>query len=63
MSLDQMILCSKLKNGLCRIVTKSHVVTKSRLPCTYYKSTVQSRFNVIKGPEHLAHGFGDPGRS
>ena len=34
-----MILCSKLKNGLCKIVTKSQVVTKfnvtkSRLHCT-----------------------------
>ena len=33
-----MILCSKLKNGLCKVVTKSHVVTKfnvtkSRLHC------------------------------
>ena len=33
-----MILCSKLKNGLCKIVTKSLVVTKfnvtkSRLHC------------------------------
>ena len=33
-----MILCSKLKNGLCKIVTKSQVVTKfnvtkSRLHC------------------------------
>ena len=34
-----MILCSKLKTGLCKIVTKSQVVTKfnvtkSRLHCT-----------------------------
>ena len=34
-----MILCSKLKNGLCKIVIKSQVVTKfnvtkSRLHCT-----------------------------
>ena len=34
-----MILCSKLKNGLCKIVTKSQIVTKfnvtkSRLNCT-----------------------------
>ena len=28
-----MILCSKLKNGLCKIVTKSQVVTISRLRC------------------------------
>ena len=26
---------------------------------TYYKSTVQSRFNILKGPDHLARGFGD----
>ena len=40
MSLNQMILCSKLKNGLFKIFTKSQVVTKfnvskSRLHCTY----------------------------
>ena len=40
MSLNQMILCSKFKNGLCKIVTKSQVVTKfnvtkSRLHCTW----------------------------
>ena len=40
MSLNRMILCSKLKNGLWKIVTKSQVVTKfdvtkSRLHCTY----------------------------
>ena len=34
-----MILCSKLKNGVCKLVTKSQVVTKfdvtkSRLHCT-----------------------------
>ena len=34
MSLNRMILCSKLKNGLCKIVTKWQVVTKSRLHCT-----------------------------
>ena len=28
MSQYRMILCSKLKNGFCKIVTKSHVVTK-----------------------------------
>ena len=38
MSLNRMILCTKLKNGLCQIVTKSQVVTKfnvskSRLHC------------------------------
>ena len=38
MSLNLMILCSKLKIGLCKIVTKSQVVTKfnitkSRLHC------------------------------
>ena len=30
---NRIILCSKLKNGLCKIVTKSQVVTKSRLHC------------------------------
>ena len=45
MSLNWMLLCSKWKNGLCKIVTKSQVVTKfnvtkfnvtkSRLHCTY----------------------------
>ena len=40
MSLNWMILCSKLKNGLWKIVTKSEVVTKfnvtkSRLHCTW----------------------------
>ena len=44
-----MILCSKLKNGLCKIVTKSQVVTKfnvskSRLHCksvsTYEKRVI-----------------------
>ena len=39
MSLNWMILCGKLINGLCKIVTKSQVitkfnVTKSRLHCT-----------------------------
>ena len=39
MSLNRMILCSKLKNGLRKIVTKSQVVTKfnvtkSRFHCT-----------------------------
>ena len=29
-----MILCSKLKNGPCKIVTKSQDVTKSSLHCT-----------------------------
>ena len=38
MSLNRMILCSKLKNGLWKIVTESKVVTKfnitkSRLHC------------------------------
>ena len=38
-----MILCSKLKNGLCKIVTKSQVVTKfnvtkSRLHCIYHQT-------------------------
>ena len=28
-----MILCSKLKKDLCKTVTKSQVVTKSRLHC------------------------------
>ena len=28
MSLNRIILCSKLKNGLCKIVAKSKVVTK-----------------------------------
>ena len=28
MSLNRMILCRKLKNGLCKIVTESQVVTK-----------------------------------
>ena len=41
MSLNRMSLRSKLKNGLCKIVPKSQVVTKfnvtkSRLPCTVY---------------------------
>ena len=27
MSLNRMILCSKLKNGLCKMVNKSQVVT------------------------------------
>ena len=35
-----MILCSKLKNGLCKIVTKSQVVTK---------------FNVTKSRLHCSH--------
>ena len=40
MSLNRMILYSKLKNGLWKIVTKSQVVnkfnvTKSRLHCTF----------------------------
>ena len=39
MSLNRMILCSKLKKGLCKTVIKSQVVTKfnvtkSRLHCT-----------------------------
>ena len=38
MSLNRMLICSKMKNGLCKIVTKSQVVTKfnvtkSRLHC------------------------------
>ena len=37
MSLNWIILCSKLKNGLCKIVLKSQVVTKSRLHCMYSK--------------------------
>ena len=32
-----MILCSKLKNGLWKIVTKSQVVTKSRLHCNCFE--------------------------
>ena len=40
-----MILCSKLKNGLFKIVTKSQIVTKftvtkSRLHCRYLKKHV-----------------------
>ena len=40
-----MILCSELKNGLCKIVTKSQVVTKfnvtkSRLHCIPLSSAV-----------------------
>ena len=43
MTLNQMLLCSKLKNGLCKIVTKSQVVTKfdvtkSRLHFTMFLS-------------------------
>ena len=41
MSLNRIISCSELKNGLCKLVTKSQVVTKfnvtkSRLHCTTY---------------------------
>jgi hypothetical protein len=41
MSQNRMILCSKLKNGLCKVVTKSQVatkfnVTKSRLDCNHF---------------------------
>ena len=40
-SLNRMILCSNLKNRICKIVTKSQVVTKvnvtkSRLHCTSF---------------------------
>ena len=42
MSLNLMIFCSKLKNGLCKIVAKSQTVTKfnvtkSRLHCISFK--------------------------
>ena len=44
MLLNSAILCSKLKNGLCNVVTKSQVVTnfhvtKSRFHCTYFNFT------------------------
>ena len=43
-----MILCCKLKNGLCKIVTKSRVVTefnvtKSRLHCTVKGSVTSDK--------------------
>ena len=34
-------------------------VGKVNFHVLYYKSTVQSWFNIIKGPDHLARGFGD----
>ena len=48
MSLNQMVLCSKLKNGLCKIVTQSQVVTKlnvtkSRLHCNLFVATANKR--------------------
>ena len=41
-----MILCSKLKNGLWKIVTKSQVVTKSRLHCTHVMVTKAVKFSL-----------------
>ena len=46
-----MILCSKLKNGLCKIVTKSQVVTKvdvtkSRLHCTAIQFDLETNFEM-----------------
>ena len=51
LSLNWMLLSSKLKNGLCKIVTKSQVVTKfnvtkSRLHCIYH--TYIGRIEVIQ---------------
>ena len=57
MSLNRMILCSKLKNGLCKIFIKLQVVTKcnvtkSRLHCTivdpnsYEKRVRKSKFTA-----------------
>ena len=48
-----MILCSKLKNGLCNIVTKSQVVTKfnvtkSRLQCTVLNLDLKMPANHFK---------------
>ena len=55
MSLNQMILCSKLKNGLCKIDTKSQFVTKSRLHCLYIFVTYT--FNLIDSPFYDSYGM------
>ena len=61
MSLNRMLLCSKMKNGLCKIVTKSQVVTKfnvtkSRLHCSinqvaykWFISRISQTYNKIDG--------------
>ena len=49
-----MILYSKLKNGLCKIVTKSQVVTKfnvtkSRLHCICISVSIQNLYLIEVG--------------
>ena len=48
----RMVLCSKLKNGLCKIVTKSEVVTKfnvtkSRLHCSKMRHAYKVRNSAL----------------
>ena len=46
-----MILCSKWKNGLCKIVTKSQVVTKFNVT----KSRLHSIWDIFeKSPHHIS---------
>ena len=42
MSLNRIILCIKLKNGLCKIATKAQVVTKFNVTWLYRDWTVPS---------------------
>ena len=58
-----MILCSKFKNGLCKIVTKSQIVTKynvtkSRLHCTYTENRT-GIFARVK-PERFKKFYTEP---
>ena len=62
MTINGMILCSKLKNGLCKIVTKSQVVTKfnvakSRLHCIY--SLIPNELDITFYPikENTVYNF------
>ena len=58
-----MILCSKLKNGLEKIATKSHVgtkfnITKSRLHCIFFESSEEKQhchFKVSYWPILILH--------
>ena len=55
-----MILCSKLKNGLCKIVSKSQVVTKfnvtkSRLHSTIMHTTLRLKKDEKRKSTSILH--------
>ena len=54
-----MILCRKFNIGRCKIVTKSKVVTKSRLHCNFKNCSFHTKMlkNLKKNLKKLNHTF------